>query len=295
MKLHKYILILTIVLLIILATGVWFFPSDDDFRTDNPFWNGTKEINSIIPTSPLTSLAGLPASPQGVTLILIPYLDFSLAELKELNNFVRQGGTLILADDYGYGNQVLEYLGLKARFSGEPLLDPLSNYKNEWFPLIPHLTPSPLTANAERLLFNHATSLIDVEAGETLAQSSSFSFLDLNSSKSWEKGEPTGPLPVVSCHKLGRGQVILIADPSLFINSMQGMEDNHRFIQNLATITTSKLLIDQSHLPPSDLHQTKKLLARLRGYLMTPAGTLGLVILALTITLMPLWRERRGN
>ena len=295
MKLHKYILTVTIATVIILLAGVWFRSTTDDFRHDNPSWNGIRDMSAYHPAAPLPSLFDLPSSPQGVTLILIPYLSLSPDELEEISTFVSEGGTLVLADDYGYGNQTLEYLGLKARFSGQPLLDPLSNYKNKWFPLISRLTPDPLTLDTKRLVLNHATCLTDVEADNILARSSSFSFLDLNDNQIPDDDELTGPLPVISRHNLDSGQVILVADPSLFINSMQPMESNYTFIQNIAAITTTELLIDQSHLPPSNLHQTKNLLARLRGGLVTPAGSLTLVIAALTITLMPLWRERREH
>ena len=293
MELRRFLVILTIALVIILGIVVWFFPSNEDFRTENPFWNGTRDISSIIPASPLASLSDLPSSPQGATLILIPYLNFIPTELDKLNNFVTQGGTLVLADDYGFGNQILEYLGLKARFSGQTLLDPLFSYKNKWLPRIYHLTENSVTINTESLILNHATCLIDVETKDVLAQSSSFSFLDLNGNEEWDENEPTGPLPVISRHSLGSGQIILISDPSIFINSMETMGSNYNFIQNIADITTSRLLIDQSHLPPSNLHQTKNLLAYIRGWLITPVGTLSLVILALTITLMPIWQRRR--
>lgn len=293
MELRRFLVILTIALVIILVIVVWFFPSNEDFRAENPFWNGTRDISSITPASPLASLSDLPSSPQGATLILIPYLNFIPTELDKLNNFVTQGGTLVLADDYGFGNQILEYLGLKARFSGQTLLDPLFNYKNKWLPRIYHLTENSITINTESLILNHATCLIDVETKDILAQSSSFSFLDLNGNEEWDEDEPTGPLPVISYHNLGSGQIILISDPSIFINSMETMESNYNFVQNIAAITTSRLLIDQSHLPPSNLHQTKNLLAYIRGWLITPVGTLSLVILALTITLMPIWQRRR--
>ena len=296
MELRRFLAMLTIALVIILAIVVWFFPSNEDFRVENPFWNGTRDISLAIPASPLESLFDLPTSPLGTTLILIPYLDFTPAELEELNSFVTQGGSLILADDYGYGNQVLEYLGLKARFSGQTLLDPLFSYKNKWLPRISHLRASSVTNDTESLVFNHATCLIDVEAADVLAQSSSFSFLDLNGNQAWDKDEPTGPLPVISHHNLGNGQVILISDPSIFINSMEMIESNYNFIQNMAAITTAELLIDQSHLPPSNLHHTKNLLADVRSWLVTPVGTLGLVILALTITLIPIWHKKeRGE
>ena len=293
MELRKFLIILTILLVLILTIVVWFFPSNEDFRTENPFWNGTKDISSITPASSLTSLSELISAPQGVALILIPYLDFTPAELEELNSFVTKGGTLVLADDYGFGNQALEYMGVKARFSGQALLDPLFNYKNEWFPRIFHLASSAVTTNIKSLVLNHATCLINIETENILALSSAFSFLDLNGNQAWDEDEPTGPLPVISQHNLGSGQIILVSDPSIFINSMETIESNYNFIQNAATITTSELLIDQSHLPPSSLHQTKNLLADIHGYLVAPVGTLGLVIVAVTITLMPLWYRRR--
>ncbi len=293
MNLRRFLVMLTIALVIVLAVVVWFTPTNEDFRADNPFWNGTKNLSSSSPVVFLESLSNLPSSPNGSTLIFIPYLPSNPSELEALNSFVAQGGTLILADDYGYGNRVLGYLELKARFSGQPLLDPLVNYKNKWFPRISRFKPSSVTDNIDTIVFNHATCLTDVEATDVLALSSSFSFLDLNGNQEWEEDEPTGPLPVISQHKLGSGRIILVSDPSLFINGMERLESNYNFIQNIAALTTSNLLIDQSHLPPSNLHQTKSLLTYIHGYLTTPLGTLGLVILALTVTLMPLGHERR--
>ena len=59
----------------------------------------------------MASLDDLPASPAGSTLIVIPYLDLTSPELERIGRYITAGGNLILADDYGYGNQVLAYLG----------------------------------------------------------------------------------------------------------------------------------------------------------------------------------------
>lgn len=294
MGLRRFLVILSIVLVLILAIVVWFFPSNEDFRAENPFWNGISDISSRYPTSFLQSLDDLPPLPQGSTLILVPYLEFTPAELRQLNTFVTNGGTMVLADDYGHGNQVLEHLGLKARFSGQILLDPLSNYGNKWFPRISHIVSSPVTSNIKSLILNHATSLTDIETSDVLALSSSFSFLDLNGNQAWDEDEPTGPLPVISQHNLGSGKIILIADPSILINSMETTESNHTFIQNITAITTAELLIDQSHLPPSNLNQTKKLLTAIHARFTTPIGTIVLVVVALTVTLTPIWYKKKG-
>ncbi len=295
MELRRFLLIITLSIIAILLITVWFFPLNDDFRTGNPFWNGSQDISARHQITPLESLSALPVSPPGATLILIPYLEFTRAELGMLHNFVTRGGTLILADDYGYGNQVLEYLKIPLRFSGETLLDPLSHYKNKWFPRILHLTPGPLTSNVTSLVFNRATAINGAEGNGTIALSSSFSFLDQNSNHIRDEEEPVGPFPVISHCQSGNGQVILITDPSIFINSMESMEDNHILLRNIRSFTTSGLFIDESHLPPSTLYQTKRMLAHVRDFFTQPLSTTGVVIAVLAIILRPIWRKPANN
>lgn len=294
MGLRRFLLVVAAAVLVLLALLVWFLPSSEDFRTDNPFWNGTSHASANYRLLPLKSLAALPASPRGSALILVPYEDFTSDELRELGNFVGGGGTLVLADDYGYGNRVLQHLGLKARFSHEALLDPLVNYRNKWFPRIYHLNPCPLTDNVTDLVLNHASSITNEDSGAVLALSSRFSFLDLNGNGVLDKGEPTGPLAVVSQHSLGSGRVILVADPSLFINSMEVMDSNGRFIQNIGAGAAS-VYIDQSHLPRSGLRATREVLVEVRTSLAAPLGTFGLVVLALAIALRPIWHKPSIN
>ena len=307
MRLRKFLAILTVALVVVLAVLVWFFPSNGDFRSDNPSWNGLEDMSTAYTAMPLKSLSDLPLLSQGSTLILVPYLDFTPAELEGLHRFVTRGGTLVLADDYGFGNHVLEYLGLKARFSGGVLLDPLFCYKNKWFPRIFHFESSPITSDVESLVLNHATCLTSVETSDALALSSSSSFLDLNGNEEQDEGEPAGPLPVIARCDLGSGQIILISDPSIFINSMENMGSNHEFIQNITSTASSGLLVDQSHLPSSNLQQSKSLLASLRKSFSSPVGAVTVVILTLAVTLLPVWRgketatgskilgERRGH
>jgi hypothetical protein len=293
MELRRFLIILGVILVLMFTIVAWFYPANTDFLADNPFWNGTKDISSSYSIGMARSLAALPSEPQGVTIVLIPYLEYTPAELGEISNFVTTGGTLVLADDYGYGNQVLEYLGLGVRFSGHVLLDPICNYKSKWFPKISRLVPGPVTSNVDSLVLNHATCLDYVQDSDVLAVSSSFSFLDLNDNQVWDEEEPTGPLPVISYHNLGEGKVLLISDPSIFINSVKGLEDNHAFIDNIAAISTSGLIIDQSHLPPSNLLQVKNVLGSVRDFFGYPAGAVGLVIVALVVALRPIWHKRR--
>ena len=291
-KLHKFLILLTVIMVSLMTAVVWFFPSNDDFRTGNPFWNGTKDIESGYAFTPLESLSGLPASPHDAVLVIIPYLRFSAADLDAVSGFITGGGTVIVADDYGYGNQITEFLGLRSRFSGQPLLDPIVNYKNQWFPKILHIRSSSLTTGIDELVLNHATALSGIEAGDILARSSIFSFVDTDGDRTQSAGETTGLLPVISRHRLGNGIIILISDPSLLINSMTPIGGNDRLAQNIAA-AGSTILLDQSHLPSSNLSEAKDILTQLHNFFTTLPGTLGLVLAVITVTLMPIWHRRR--
>jgi len=291
-EIRRFLITITIILIAGLIMAIWFFPINEDFRVENPFWNGIKNMSTQYHMQPLDSLADLPLSPDGVTCITIPYLGYTPAELEQLNHFISSGGRLILADDYGHGNQVLEYLGLGARFTGQTLLDPLINYKNKYFPRIVNFQSDPLTSNTDNLVFNHGTSLTGVNAADAIAQSSPFSFLDDNENGLREDTEPTGSMPVLSRHDLGSGHVILVADPSLFINGMDKVEDNAEIMQNISS-TTDVLYIDQSHLKTSELQLSKSWLRQVRGLFTNPAGTVALVAAAIAATSIPVWRKKK--
>jgi hypothetical protein len=294
MGIRKFLAILTCILIVILITVIWFFPTNDDFSVENPFWNGMEDMMASGELVSLSSFAQLPQDSRGATLILIPYKELADAELDRLHRFVLRGGRLIIADDYGYGNAILERIELDARFSGQVLLDPLVYYSNKYLPVIYHFEPNPLTAGTDSLVMNHATGLINVGTINILAMSSSFSFLDSNDNGTWDDDEPNGPVPVLSQHKLGDGEVILVADPSLFINAMEPIEGNSHLLQNVIS-NSNAVYIDQSHLPASDLSHTRNALAQVRDFLSNPAVTAILVAAVLGISLIPIWYRKKNT
>lgn len=294
MGIRKFLLSVSAIIIVLLLATAWFYPVNDDFAVQNPLWNGIRDICEFYEMQPLNSLADLPSIATGVTVVLIPYSEFTEVELGAVYRFVLDGGRLILADDYGHGNQVLEPMEIDARFSGQVLIDPLIYHSNQYFPIISHFVTDPLTADTDNLVLNHATGLINVPDGDIIASSSSFSFLDLNDNGERDDNEPAESLPVISRHKLGDGEVILLSDPSLFINSMEPLQDNSRFIRNI-TVPGDSLYIDQSHLSLSELHYSKDLLRRALDALKNPAVTAGLVTIALVIALIPIWHRKRKH
>jgi hypothetical protein len=285
-----------LILLIVLALSaiVWFYPPTGDFRVDNPFWNGLSTLDSQAKIVSLNSFSDLPSSGKGTVLLEVPYEQFSGAELAQVRSYVSSGGTLVLLDDYGYGNQVLSSLNLNIRFTGQPLLDPLFDYRNKWLPKITDFASTPLSANVSSIVFNHATALNGTSDAVVVAHSSSFSFLDANSNGAWDNGELNGPFAVAAYIKMDQGYVVAVADPSLLINGMINLDDNLQFFNNFASFqgSVSKVFVDQTHLPSSPLDGAKADLAVVYGVVASPLGTLSLIAVALALSLKPFWKRR---
>jgi hypothetical protein len=288
---------LALCVVILLTVTIWFYPSKQDFRVDNSSWNGMATISVRLQASPVKFLADLPSVPQETSLVVIPYTDFTQLELRGLREYVFGGGTLVLADDYGHGNEVLSYLGIKARFIQEPLLDPVSHYKNKWLPRITNFASPPTSSEVKSLVLNHATALSGITESESMALSSNFSFLDMNHNSAWDEGELRGPLPVAARLKVGQGWLVLIADPSIVINSMLDIGDNYEFVKNILHFQVAEptILLDQSHLPMTSLDSSKMMLVRTRNTLSTPEGTLGVLFVILALGLIPIWYRRKEH
>ncbi|HZA22098.1 MAG TPA: DUF4350 domain-containing protein [Dehalococcoidia bacterium] len=278
----------------IIMLTVWFFPTNIHFETQNPSWNGLKDFEEEFHATSLETLDALPQNAEGSVLLVIPYLEPTEADVAQLRVYLERGGVLILADDYGYGNTVLEGLGVSARFSGALLLDSLFNYRTAYFPLATNLEPSPLTTEVSSLALNYASAL-EGEGLSVVARSSPFSYLDLNNDGERNTSEPVGPFPVVGQIMVGKGHLILLADPSIFINTMLAAEDNRQFVQNLlgSVGPDPHIFIDQVHTPSSRLEQAKAALAAVRQLAAQPA-MLAAFTLVLTFTLLGPWRRRKG-
>jgi hypothetical protein len=280
-----------IAIVLVMAALIWFFPANGAFRVENTFWNGISTFNSQSKATALETFSDLPSNPIKTTLFLVPYEPFSELELEQLKGYVSNGGTLVILDDYGYGNQVLSGVGSNITFTGKPLLDPLFDYKNKWLPKITDFTETSIANNVSSIALNHASSLNDTADITIVAYSSRFSFLDLNGDGTWDSDDPTGPLPVAAYTEIGQGYVVAIADPSIIINGMIEKENNQQFINNIADLQGSnQVFIDQAHLPKVPLDTAKENLAAIYGAVASPIGALSLIAVVLVLSLKPIWR-----
>ncbi len=274
---------------------IWFYPSIKDFMRTNTFWNGLSEFSGDLDVVWTESLSEATAEPENTILIEIPYSQYGENSLGRIEDFVHGGGVLILADDYGYGNDVTERLGLTARFSGKPLLDPLFCYRNQWLPRVTDFSTELSEAGIETVVLNHATALLSVDSEQVLAWSSESGFLDFDEDGTDDVGEPKGLLPIAAVLSVGNGTAILLSDPSIMINSMMDRDDNRMFVAYITETYANgrEMSMDVSRLPKAPLDEGKVGLSTTRERISHPYSVVAMLGGVVFLVLRP-WHRKEA-
>jgi hypothetical protein len=158
-------------------------------------------------------------------------VDFSTLEAGEVKEFLENGGTLFIADDFGTANSLLEKLGVETRFSIRPLKDIFYSKRAE-FPVVVRIEDPELAAGVEKITLN-VPSVITGGEGEVF------------SSKVSIVGGSMKSYPILAELKYGKGRIVMLSDPSILINDMFG--ENRRFIVNLVRSLGNTFFFDETH------------------------------------------------
>jgi len=225
------------------------------FNTD---WDGTSEVRAAAEdvgasTTIARNVSAYGTIPANRSLAVVFSPDESYdQEASKIRSYVRSGGTLLVAEDYGTGgNELLTAVGATARVDGRPLRDERRAGPSPAFPKASANDTHPHTARVDTLVLNHGSAVKPGNA-TTLAASSSFSYLDGNRNEGLDDTESLRSRPVVTTERVGEGTVIVVSDPSIFLNSMLSRGDNGVFLNALVE-QHDYVLLDVSHtsaLPP---------------------------------------------
>ena len=258
----SYALIAAIVIVALLISVPILNTTKEDFSTYNTAWNGASDAKTLASsdgytTSSVLALSEIGTSGHGVLFMLNPNssVGFSASDASTLQSFVRNGGVLVLANNFGNGNAVLSGLGVlgEARFNGSLLEDNVSKGVDAALPLITDVTASGLTAGVHELYFNYGTSL-DVSGTNVtvLARSAPTSYLLAPGGGNATVNATTGAHPVLATLDYGNGRIVLLSDPSVFSNDMLGQADNQQLLTSMfANLTGGNtavpIMFDESH------------------------------------------------
>ncbi len=199
-------------------------------------WNDISEFRKALENEGYTT-HGIVATP-GIlrevreperTLLVIVGVEtpYSYDDIGSIVDFVEKGGSLILADDYGYGDDLANEFGIT--FHRYRMWDP--SYVTNTSILNIELTLPDIngTSRDYEVLFNDPTAIESNQQGTTLGFTSNESFLDVNGNGAIDVQDQPGPFEVVTL----KGRMVFIGDPSIFINEMWDLSDNSEFLLGL--------------------------------------------------------------
>ncbi len=186
---------------------------DSDYSLTNTGWNGLSDLLGAADAAGVTvdSPEEIDVDTLGVNDALLVVYPTRRLPSESLGRFVRRGGRLAIADDFGQADEFFVVYGI-VRSAPQ---DTLSRVRgNPELPLALPQLRHPLTRDVDTIVTNHPTGL----RHDTLRPIIGF-------------GE--GQSALVLAGAVERGRLVSIGDPSILINNMLQFRDNRRFAENL--------------------------------------------------------------
>lgn len=270
--------------------------SSASFNPYNSDWNGNTEFRQIAATNAdisvvtETSTYGTVEAGAATSFVFGPEQSYTPNETAAIREFVARGGLLVVADDTGSaGNKLLSSIGASARFDGQLLRDDRNNIKTPALPLATDIGRHSTLEGVDSLALNYGT-VIQPGTGTPIANSSEFSYLVNESNSTVSNATTFQSSPVVTVEQLGEGEVMLVSDPSIFVNSMLEEADNRAFATNLIQ-QRQTVMVDVTHsssIPP--------LIGVILFFRSSPLSTAVAVSVLLTLTVLGRqWQKQDGE
>jgi hypothetical protein len=227
------------------GTGAAYSPSNSD-------WDGTSGlvrtaaasgagVGTLVTTADYARL-----DDRTVALVLSPATAYSDDDIESVRRFVERGGMLVVAEDFGqYANPLLAGVGASARVDGRLVRDERFESGSPALPVARDVRPTRLTDGIDAVVLNYGTVVRPGEA-TVLVATSPFAYLDADRDGRLDGGESLDAYPIVTVEPVGAGRVVVVSDPSVFVNAMQERSGNRQLVVNLAT-GVERVVVDVSH------------------------------------------------
>lgn len=251
-------LVLLVLLPVALGTGA-------DLSSYNGGWDGTSSFRDDVAGAPAWRLS--PGGGDGqvrvrvaplqeatlrsgdAVVLLGPTGPFPEDEIADLEGFLESGGWVVLADDFGSGDELLEGLDAGITIDARPVRD-LAFDKRPAFVVTTDLADDPILGNASTVVLNHPAALRADANATVVARTGSTSWIDLDGDGTADPGEPRGPFPWAARAPVGDGQLVVLSDPGVLLNGMRDVADDGEVARALADRLRARpgtVWIDESH------------------------------------------------
>jgi hypothetical protein len=239
---------------VLLILGIFLTTNTLEFSQDNIGWNGSSGFFSRLDrhtTEMITDISALETKENTTLLIIAPNESWSGEETRIIHAFLKRGNTVFLADETDTGNSLLSGLGSSIRIGPSYLAGIDRAYNNSSILITSPVQEHPLTRGIGSLVLDKAKPLT---GGTPLIQTGIMSWIDTNNDFRISSDESFGRYTVLSQEQMGNGEIIVLSDSGVFINSMSGIESEYGNGQFLLRCIQYRpnLLIEQIHSRTAD-------------------------------------------
>lgn len=232
-----------IALLLLLIAGLivtaQFATTGDEYSRYNINWNGTSDFFGLAADEQYVySYDDLRSAESGSTLLIIaPGTGFA-----GLADYLYQGNTVIIADQSENANIFLEQIGSTIRVHNAQIRSTSMEYKDMGI-FRGTVEGDLFGSNVTTLTFDYPGYLT---GGDVIAATSHLSWIDTNANNIPDSNESLKVYSLIASENIGNGRVIVIADPSVFINSML-VRTHTENMQVINALLEEDLIIDQTN------------------------------------------------
>ena len=231
---RQLLLALALVLAVSILAIIANLPSPTPYSPYNTGSNGysrlVREVNVRIIGSPVEVEAD---SPSNITVLVPLTRELDQASASVLQELLARGATVVVLDENGYSNSLLEALGIKARVECWKVLDEVSKLGDRAHPLVRvwlRGETSPM------LLATYLPSYITLSTSRGLVgqgYTSSYAYADLDGNMYFSGTDRMGSYTIVAAWRIEGGTLAVIADLDALSNALFSNADNSRLLQSL--------------------------------------------------------------
>jgi hypothetical protein len=262
-----------------------------EFSRYNTGWNGTSQFFSSLDRHRSTEISDPSALASyrnnALLLIIAPGRPPAGQEIGAYRDFLLQGNTIVLADDFGTGKEILRGLGSRISVLPGNLSSVDRAYADSYSVVAYRVANISPVESVSTLVLNRPAPL---EGGKPLMATSLISWIDANGDRRINSNEMLGKFSVMAEDEFGRGRLVVLSDPSIFINSMQDLEknwDNRQLIRTLAD-HDGPFLVDQMNSRTTDTDGLSGILHVIRTTFIIQVLFVGILMLVAAIA----WRKK---
>jgi hypothetical protein len=281
-----------VILVSALVLTVHLSTNNLEFSRYNNGWNGTSQFFAELDrhhSYEVFDPAQLALYHETTTLLIIaPDRQPTDEEIAAYRSFLHQGNIIVLADDFGTGNAIVRGIGSRISIIPNNLSSIDRLFADPYSIVVYRISNETPVKSVTRLVLNRPALL---EGGDTLMATSIMSWIDDNGDRKINTNEVLGKFTVMAADTIGKGRLVVLSDPSIFVNTMQGRDDtrdNKRFISNLIENPEYPVVIDQMNSRTRDAEGMSEILHVIRTTLSIEIVIVVLLVLFAAVA----WRRK---